>query len=425
MTRARLSAWLILVALPCVASGQSAPSLAAREPKWVLTGEQARQEKTETVPEVEPEPEEVEGEAGARRFFFQGEYLGWWIRDSDFPPLATTGAVGDARPGAIGMPGTRILFGSPNTDNEIRNGGRFTLTRWVGERLFGMEASYMFLGSRSIGFLGFSSGDVILARPFFNTMSGEDASIIAFPGIASGTIDIAASSSMHGAEASLLANFWCGCILRIDGLVGFRYLNLEEDLRIDEVTNLTPAAPRFASTQIRVTDQFEASNNFYGGQIGLRAGLEFRKFDFKAIGKVALGGTHQVVDIRGFSNTVPLPLPAPPAPPPPGTPLGPGLLALSSNSGRDTSGEFSIVPEIAVSTGFRLTENFRAFAGYTFLFWNRVVRPGDQVDRTLNPNLIPTSATFGAAGGPARPARTGADTDFWAHGVNVGLEFRY
>lgn len=381
---------------------------------WAAWSQEIPREPVQQIIEAEPVITELVEEP-AQSISFAGEYLFWWIRDSNFPPLATTGSVADLRPGALGMPGTVLLYGSPETEHEGRSGGRFTLTRWAGST--GWEASYLFLGSRSIGFLGFSGGDIVLARPFVNTMVGEDASIIAFPGTSRGFIDIAASSSMQGAEASFLINGRAGESFRLDGLVGFRFLNLEEDLRIDEVTNTLPTAPRLPSSQIRVTDQFEASNNFYGAQLGVRAAGQFRRLDLKVTGKLGLGVTHEVTDIRGFTVIVP-PVGAT-------TTSAAGLLALASNSGRDTRGAFAVVPEVGVNLGFQITENFRLFGGYTFLYWSRVVRPGDQVDRTLNPNLIPTSATFGLAGGPARPARTGAETDFWAQGISAGLEFRY
>ena len=48
-----------------------------------------------------------------------------------------------------------------------------------------------------------------------------------------------------------------------------------------------------------------------------------------------------------------------------------------------------------------------------------------QIDLTLNPNLIPTSVTYGAPGGPARPSPAIRGSDWWAQGVTAGLMFRY
>ena len=50
-----------------------------------------------------------------------------------------------------------------------------------------------------------------------------------------------------------------------------------------------------------------------------------------------------------------------------------------------------------------------------------VLRPGDQIDRTINP----TQAAGGVLVGPPRPAPLFNTTDFWAHGVNAGLELSF
>jgi hypothetical protein len=60
--------------------------------------------------------------------------------------------------------------------------------------------------------------------------------------------------------------------------------------------------------------------------------------------------------------------------------------------------------------------------GYNFLYWSNVIRPGNQVDRVINPNLLPPA---NGLGGPNRPTFEFHGSDFWAQGVSFGLEFRY
>jgi hypothetical protein len=43
----------------------------------------------------------------------------------------------------------------------------------------------------------------------------------------------------------------------------------------------------------------------------------------------------------------------------------------------------------------------------------------------VNTALVPTSSQFGTQGGPAQPTFLLQRTEFWAQGVNFGLEFRY
>jgi hypothetical protein len=71
-----------------------------------------------------------------------------------------------------------------------------------------------------------------------------------------------------------------------------------------------------------------------------------------------------------------------------------------------------------------ITQHCRAFVGYDFLYWNQVVRPGNQVDRNIN---LSQSAVFGSGtlSGPATPAPLFGRSDFWAQGITFGLELRF
>jgi hypothetical protein len=354
------------------------------------------------------------------RFWVRGEYLLWFSKDNQFPALLNAGFTTAPRPGAFGQPGTQILFGG-TVDYEERHGGRFSLGYFLDdENRLALEGGYLFLGSRRAGKLFVSPsatpGPLVLARPFFNTALGdEDASLVAYPGLLSGRVDLQTTNFFHGAEANLSMNLWHGAKARLDGLAGFRYWRLEEDLTIEENTTVSPAAKVFAGNNIRVRDLFATDNNFYGAQLGLRGACQWKRFEFEALTKVALGGSQQNVAIRGstFINTTPP------------TQFAAGLLALASNSGRTSNTEFAVVPEAAVNIGLNVTENCKLFFGYTFIFWDNVLRPGDQIDRLLNPSQIPTSAAFGGPGGAARPRVALSGADFWAQGFNFGLEMKY
>src|SRR5439155_16426377 len=90
-----------------------------------------------------------------------------------------------------------------------------------------------------------------------------------------------------------------------------------------------------------------------------------------------------------------------------------GVLAVASNSGRNARNEFAAVPEVGVNLGWQLRPWLRANIGFTFLYWSNVLRPGDQIDRTINFAQVPSDPTFGLPGGPRRPAFTFNETDFW------------
>jgi len=379
-------------------------------------------------------------------FWVRGEYLLWWIKDSQLPPLVTTGVAGTtALPGVLGQPGTTGLFGGSNVDNQVRSGGRFSGGLWLNDsQTIGLEASYFFLGSRSTRFDDVSNGGVI-ARPFFDVLTGlQNAQLVAFPGIASGQIHVSAPSTLQGAEVNLLAIPCCsccnaagdqagrsgnkalpntlgGCNYWVNLLAGFRYMQLDEGLDITETSQVNPnlpaGPPLFGGSTIAIGDHFDTHNYFYGGQLGAQAEFCWGPVFVDLLGKVALGMTQEVVDIHGTTAVtspggVTVTTPA-------------GFLASGSNSGQFTRNAFAVIPEVGINAGCQITKHLRAFVGYTFLYWSAVVRPGDQVDMGLSGTQIPTDTRYNPQAGPARPAVPLQGTDFWAQGISFGLDFRY
>jgi hypothetical protein len=261
-----------------------------------------------------------------------------------------------------------------------------------------------------------SLGSPVLARPFFNVVNNaDDASLSAYPGLISGTVTVRTSSAFQAAEGNCTMNLWTSVHWQIDALAGFRYWRLDEDLAINENTLVGAGTPAFGGNTIRVADFFDTDNSFYGGQLGLRGRLHNERFQVELTTKLALGCSQEIATIRGATSIDTVPA----------TYANAGLLALAGNSGRFTRDEFAAIPEVGVNIGLRVTRHIQLFAGYTFMYWANVLRPGDQVDTHLNPNLIPTSNTFGVPGGPASPALALRGSSFWVQGLNLGIEARY
>ena len=125
---------------------------------------------------------------------------------------------------------------------------------------------------------------------------------------------------------------------------------------------------------------------------------------------------HSTVDING-SRTATLPNGG-------GTSTSAGgLLAQPSNIGRYSFDEFAVLPEGGINFGYQVTSNIRAYAGYNFLYWNKVIRASEQVDLNVNPSQI--------AGGRdplsnvQAPAFRPNYSDYWVQGVTFGLELRF
>lgn len=355
------------------------------------------------------------------RFWVDAEFLLWFIRATRLPPLYTAGSPTDILPGAIGMPGTSVLFGGTNINYDVREGGRFGGGVWLDDdHLFGVEANYLFLGSKSVGYANASSGtpsSAVLARPFIDAVAGtESSSLVAYPGLSAGTVQAAITSRLQGAEVNGLLNLHCGACLRADLLTGFRFLRFQERLGIAEGEQVSATAPAFAGDTIGVVDHFDTTNDFYGGNIGVRGSVGWGRWDLASVAKVALGDVHQLITIAGTTSI------APPGQPATVTPAG--LLALPTNSGSFTRNVFAVLPEGDLSVGFWFTKHLRAYIGYSFVYLSNVVRPGDQIDRTVNTTFVPTTLNPGPTS-PARPAFSLYATDFWAQGINFGLTYRY
>jgi hypothetical protein len=367
----------------------------------------------------EPEPQCL--------FWVSGEYLLWTIKDAPLhEPVVTTGPPGTL--GALTTPGTSVLQGSSNVDLGTFSGLRGTVGFAGPGGILGMEASGFLLEKRLKNFSAASdtTGSPVLARPVINAQTGlEDSFLIAAPGAFSGSITTAITNRLWGAELNLNGSLYRSSCWSVDLLAGGRYLNLEENFDVGETTTLLSGGiagfagmPLVPGQTIAVSDHFGTQNQFYGGQIGAQAEYRYQCFFVYAMGKVGFGSNHETVNIVGSTsllNTVNQAIAVSPG----------GLLAVASNSGLFSRNEFAVVPEGAINVGYQITPQVTASVGYTFMYWSDVVRPGDQISRTVNPGLVPSSLAFGQAVGPAQPTFAFRHSDFWAQGLTVGVSFRY
>ena len=193
------------------------------------------------------------------RGWVTGDSLLWWFKGSPLPvPLVTSGAPGDAIPGALGQPGTRVLIGGAPIETAVRSGGRVAAGLWVDpERTWGIEGNYLFLPPsnvvRSVATSG-QPGSPTLAVPIFDTtgvfglngVPGETVFILptpfgATPGF-QGRLQLDLTSQMQGAETNVLWRPNDGEGLQLDGLAGFRWLQFSESLALTATTGAAAAA---------------------------------------------------------------------------------------------------------------------------------------------------------------------------------------
>ena len=79
------------------------------------------------------------------------------------------------------------------------------------------------------------------------------------------------------------------------------------------------------------------------------------------------------------------------------------------------------MPEIGFTLGYDLTPRLKATAGYTLLYWSNVARPGDQIDLNVDSRQFPPPHD----GDGTKPEFALHTSDFWAQGLNLGLDYRF
>lgn len=360
---------------------------------------------------------------GRGQLWMRGEYLLWWLSGGHLPPLVTEDLTG-ATSGVLGAPGTVVRFGDGPIFNDVRSGFQISTGYWFNpQQTFGIEANFFMLGDTSASFSLGSDGTRSIGRPFFDTRTGtQSAQFVSFlntPDPITGSVTVSGTSSnLWGAGLDLRkrACGWsnCDCGGKLDFLIGYRYLNYDEELGIAE--NLTPIGQLIVpGSRIIVVDRFRTENEFNGLNLGIGSEIACGPWVLELTGRLGIGCNRTVVQIDGLTTiTVPGDQ----------TVQGTGgLLAQVSNIGRYDNTEVALVPEVAATVGYQVTPNLRLLAGYTFLWWTNIARVGDQIDLRVNPTFIPRPGL--APTGLPSPIFQLKQSDLWAQGLRVGFEFRY
>jgi hypothetical protein len=367
------------------------------------------------------------------QFWIRSEYLIWWTEGMDTPALLTSSPPGTSQQnvGVLGVPGTQVLFGDEALFSDSRSGGRFRIGRWCDQcNWIGFETEIFFLSDEDRNYNGCSIGQPPLGRPFVNVLTGQnDAELVQLLGTVIGAAHIDAETSVWSISPRFRINLACEkfpscdpcdpCSVggyRFDLLVGYRYIGLEDDLRIRErlVTPSDQNDPRFDNvTSFDINDSFQTTNDFHGADLGFLWEGYRGPWSLEVIGKVAIGNTNQDVTINGSTIRTA-----------DGNSFNDqgGFLALETNIGSYSRNEFTVLPELSTTLGYAISPRTRLLVGYTFLYWDQVVRAGDQVDLRVNTDFLPDAQP---TDGPNRPAFAFTDTSFWAQGVSLGLEYRW
>lgn len=360
--------------------------------------------------------------------FLQGEYLLWWMPGVRVPILGTTNPDPNAF-GFIGEPGTTTLLGPGEIIGPSRQGFRVRGGLWLDEcATCGIDGSVFFLGKRTADASFYATQYGVITRPIFSPnirpgfgMIGQTGEAVTVPNVLGGGLSVNAESYFWGADVNLRHCLLSGCDWKLMGFLGYRYLDLSEEVSVTENIVVIGTSPRIPitdpiGTTILVRDTFRTENQFNGGQVGLTYERRRGRWSLDGRASVAFGVTHQELEISGVQvRTRPGQLPA--------TFQG-GLLAAGPNLGKFTRDEFSVVPEFTLNLGYWATESLKLYVGYNFLYWPNVIRPGDQIDGVVDLSFVPNAPPVPPSG-QLRPAPLFKQSDLWVTGLQFGVEWRW
>jgi len=349
------------------------------------------------------------------RWNLSAEYLMWWLKADNTPALLNQGAT--FQDTFLNSPTAITLYGGSGLGEKMLSGFRLNATYWFTDaHCWGIDVGGFLLAEMRERYSIASTGSPALGRPYFDVSppgtsprAGQNsAEVVADTGIP-GTFTAIRKSSLWGYEINLRKNCWCSDWFYCDMVFGYRQIGMNESLNITEVVN----------NNLIVNDRFATENRFYGGQIGFDTTVRiFPAWTINLRTRLGMGCTHQLVDISGYSvaplnNGIPA------------TVRGGLLTAPDTNIGRFTRKEFGVIPEVGLTLGYDITDWCQIFGGYNFLYWNSVLRPGEQINLNVN-----TTRAFGGNNpfgpqGALEPSQRFMGSNFFAHGVSLGLLFRF
>ncbi|MBN1395460.1 MAG: BBP7 family outer membrane beta-barrel protein [Pirellulales bacterium] len=366
------------------------------------------------------------------RFWLRADYLMWWTNGMELPPLVTTSPIGTPVADAGVLPAASVLYGDSTVCTRDRSGWRTTFGLWLDNcHTWGVEGDYFALGREATHYSQYSTGNPILARPFYDVENiKQNRELVSYPDAAEGTVSVDAKDYFNSAGVALSYNLCCcdgcdGCdtcndscclpmlsCCRSDLILGYRYYRYSDSILIAEDVRILEEGPT-ENYRLQVEDKFRARNVFHGSEIGLRNVIYRGRWSFEILTKIALGRTRQTVNIDGQTIVTP--------PDSASVTRDGGVLAVRSNEGTYTNDEFTMIPQLGIDLGYQINENWRAYVGYNILYWACIVHASEQIDLNVDPRNIPEVQD------PALPFPEfpGKKSSFWAQGLNVGLEMRF
>lgn len=331
------------------------------------------------------------------------EFLMWFTQDREMPSLVGTSAANTLP--TTDEPTFNSVFGD-NIKGELSGGFRGDYGKWLTDNV-GVGGRFWILAENQDSvFLQGDGSDQSIGRPFFNTNTNtEDSLLVSLNGVFTGAVAAESALDVLGAEAYGRFRFTCNNSCRLDFIGGYTHFNIDDTLRISSTTETN------ATARVRTYgDIFDVENRFNGGQLGFESTINRGRWTARSLTKVHLGNMNQRISIAGQASD---------QTPPAGAVITSGGMLAQGNQGVFTRDTFAFAPEANFKLSYKFRPNVALSVGYSFIYWDNVALAGDVVDRVIDGTQFNTGAFA------SRPAFDFNDSSLWVQGLDLGFAVNY
>ena len=340
--------------------------------------------------------------APVNHFYVDAEYLLWTMRETPLKSFGVTVPVvfgvvppAPALPflfrGDIGIAPSAL--GLLKSEDLNRNGARLTLGYWLPDCSTAVELSYFQLEKHTF------------ESPFAGTGS------FSFPISGGGSATVTENVTggvferidLWGAELNCKERLLVIGCCSLDGLMGIRYINLDEAAGTQGALGLASGTSNTA-TLVFPPGGFPFSafistiNHNYLGQVGAEGRVDFGCVWVAGWVKGGVGANDEEAKL-----------------------FGTGVLPGTATLGRT---QMTLMGEANLNIGWQINRYLKFHAGYDWLYLKNVLRAGGQVTTSGSAITLQGSSTAGAAI-PFQNIERMKDDKFFAHGYAFGLEFDF
>ena len=336
--------------------------------------------------------------------WIRAEAMLMFMRERDSPPLITSND-----PGTFPiLPDATVEFGD-DLDGGLSAGFRGDVGRYLTDR-FGVGGRILWISDNGDDYSASGNqanpNDRSIGRPYFFIplsnpgVAREDAEIVSQFGLFSGTASGEFETKFVMAEAYGRFTFCKNKLSRIELIGGYSFAAIDDMISVtsttSDLTNQVLPSTKFSST-------FDTENRFNGGQIGFESVVSRGCWTARALTKVHLGNMRQKVSISGYTEDS----------------LAGNVVSRTNSSllvgedqGVEEQDEFTFIPELDFSIGYRFRNHVSFTAGYTFMYFDNVAMAGDQINRYRDTTNL---------GAPVTPVGFEiVEGNHWVQGISLG-----